>query len=78
MTADFFVELTEPTQANAPARYALDLQFCFIEMTVSSTGITQPIVTGATALTTEFGAEASRPSARGSSPAPVQCPEVRR
>src|ERR1700722_1759462 len=40
------VDLTEPTPDNAPPKYALDLHFCFIEMTVSSTGITQPVVTG--------------------------------
>ena len=42
MTGDFFVELTDPAQANSPPRYALDLNFCFIGLTVSSTGITQP------------------------------------
>jgi hypothetical protein len=39
---DFFVELTAPTMANAPPRYALDLHFCFIQLTASAVGVTQP------------------------------------
>jgi hypothetical protein len=46
MAGDFFVELTEPVKAQAPARYSTDLHFCFIEMTATSTGITQPIIPG--------------------------------
>jgi hypothetical protein len=75
MTADFFVELTEPTQANAPARYALDLQFCFIEMTVSSTGLTYPVVTGASASTDQFGAEGTETERARILAGPVRCPK---
>jgi hypothetical protein len=39
---DFFVEMTDPTQANPPARYGLNLNFCFIELTVTASGITRP------------------------------------
>jgi len=43
MTADFFVELTAPTVASAPPNYALDLHFCFIQMTATAVGLTQPL-----------------------------------
>lgn len=39
---DFYIELTEPTTTATPARYALGLQFCFIQITTTSVGITQP------------------------------------
>jgi hypothetical protein len=69
---DFFVELTEPTQANAPPRYATDLHFCFIEMTATSTGITQPAIpTNATAMFGNEGVEMQRARIVAG---PVQCP----
>ncbi len=82
MTADFYVELTEPTQANAPAQYALNLSFCFIEMTVSSTGITQPVVntsafSGAGALavaSSQYGSEGLETERARLVAGPVQCP----
>ncbi len=40
---DFFVELTEPTQAPPPARYGLNLNFCFLQLTVTANGITRPV-----------------------------------
>ncbi len=43
MNADFFIELTAPTQRTAPPKYALDLHFCFLEVTVTSFGVTQPL-----------------------------------
>jgi hypothetical protein len=39
---DFFVELTAPLQANPPARYGLNLNFCFIQLTATATGFTEP------------------------------------
>jgi hypothetical protein len=39
----FFVELTDPTQLSAPARYALDQNFCFLELAATSTGVTKPV-----------------------------------
>lgn len=43
MTGHFFVELTNPVELSPPAQYATDLHFCFIQLTASATGITQPI-----------------------------------
>ncbi len=43
MEADFFVELTSPTQMMAPSRYALGLHFCFHEYTATAVGITRPV-----------------------------------
>ncbi len=40
--ADFFVEFTAPTMASPPSRYALNLSFCFVQFTATSTGITLP------------------------------------
>jgi len=72
MTGDFFVELTEPTQAQAPTRYATDLHFCFIEMTATSSGITQPVITGQPAgVYANEGIEVQRARIVAG---PVQCP----
>jgi hypothetical protein len=75
MNGDFFVELTEPTQAQAPPRYSTDLHFCFIEMTATSSGITKPIVIGGTDLQTgtyaNEGIEVQRARIIAG---PVQCP----
>jgi hypothetical protein len=78
MTADFFVELTEPTQASAPAKYALDLSFCFLEITASSTGITQPVVNpafGGTVAQSQFGSEGLETERARLVAGPVQCPK---
>ena len=72
MNGDFFVELTEPTQAQAPARYSTDLHFCFIEMTATSNGITQPVVPGQpTGVYANEGIEMQRARIMAG---PVQCP----
>jgi hypothetical protein len=72
LVGDFFVELTEPTQAQAPARYATDLHFCFIEMTATSSGITQPVVAGQpTGVYANEGIEVQRARIIAG---PVQCP----
>jgi hypothetical protein len=72
LAGDFFVELTEPTQAQAPARYAADLHFCFIEMTATSSGITQPVITGQpTGVYANEGIEVQRARIVAG---PVQCP----
>ncbi len=58
INGDFFVELTEPTQTTAPPRYSLDTHFCFDQLTVTSSGITQPLYpTVANATTGTFGGE---------------------
>jgi hypothetical protein len=72
MSGDFFVELTEPTQAQAPARYATDLHFCFINMTATSNGLTQPVVLGQpTGVYANEGIEVQRARIIAG---PVQCP----
>jgi hypothetical protein len=72
MTGDFFVELTEPTKAEAPSRYATDLHFCFIEMTATSSGITQPVIAGQpTGVYANEGIEVQRARIVAG---PVQCP----
>jgi hypothetical protein len=49
ISGDFFIELTNPVQVAPPAGFDLKLGLCFSQMTVSSTGITLPIVNGQTA-----------------------------
>jgi hypothetical protein len=72
MSGDFFVELTEPLQAQAPARYATDLHFCFISMTATSNGITQPVIVGQpTGVYATEGIEVQRARIIAG---PVQCP----
>jgi hypothetical protein len=72
MSGDFFVELTEPTQAQAPPRYSTDLHFCFIEMTATSSGITQPIIPAQpTGTYANEGIEVQRARIIAG---PVQCP----
>lgn len=72
MNGDFFVELTEPLQAQAPARYATDLHFCFVEMTATSNGITQPVIPGQlTGVYANEGIEVQRARIMAG---PVQCP----
>lgn len=46
VSGDFFVELTEPLPAQAATRYAKNLNFCFVQMTATSSGITQPVIAG--------------------------------
>jgi hypothetical protein len=72
MQGDFFVELTDPWKANTPASYSLDLNFCFIEMTVTSGGITQPIFTDNTAVAAGEGLEVQRARLIAG---PMQCPK---
>ena len=72
VSGDFFVEITEPTKAYAASRYATDLSFCFVRMTVSSTGITQPVIAGQpTGVYANEGVEVERARVLAG---PVQCP----
>ncbi len=48
IAGDFFVELTDPAKTSPPAGFDLKLGFCFVQITVSATGITQPIIIGGT------------------------------
>jgi hypothetical protein len=75
MTGDFFVELTEPSQATAPARYGLDLHFCFIDVTATASGITTPVLAGASDPTTSgFAGEGLEVQRARFMAGPVQCP----
>jgi hypothetical protein len=76
MNGDFFVELTEPTQANAPARYGLDLHFCFIQLTATSTGITRPfLAAAANPATAGFAGEGTEVQRARLVAGPIQCPK---
>lgn len=71
---DFFVELTEPTQANPPARYGLNLNFCFIELTATATGITHPLFPTTPNFTATYGAEGVEMQRARILAGPVSCP----
>jgi hypothetical protein len=43
VAADFYVELTDPTQKTPPAGYSTEQGLCFIEFTVASVGLTQAV-----------------------------------
>jgi hypothetical protein len=74
LNADFFVEFTSPTMAAAPSRYALNLQFCFVQFTATSTGITQPQYVAAGALTPYYGGEGLEMQRARLVAGPIQCP----
>lgn len=57
MSGDFFVELTDPSDANPPAGYAMNLNMCFKQITVTSGGITRPDFPGIAAPTAGFAGE---------------------
>jgi hypothetical protein len=75
LKGDFFVELTEPTQANAPSRYGLDLHFCFIDLTVTSSGMTQPVYVNAPDSTSGFAGEGVEVQRARFVAGPIQCPK---
>jgi Tfp pilus assembly protein PilX len=58
MNGDFFVELTEPMQLSAPARYSTNSNACFAQITATSIGFTQPFFPSAVnALAATYGGE---------------------
>jgi hypothetical protein len=73
MAGHFFVELTDPVELSPPSRYATDLHFCFIQLTATSTGITQPyqLLTDPVAKFSGEGLEMQRARIVAG---PVQCP----
>jgi hypothetical protein len=73
MAGHFFVELTDPVELSPPSRYATDLHFCFIQLTATSTGITQPyqLLTDPVAQFSGEGLEMQRARIVAG---PVQCP----
>jgi hypothetical protein len=72
MNGNFFIELTDPMQRSAPTQYALNLNMCFIQLTVTSTGITQPVFPGNP--TAAFGAEGLEMERARIVAGPIQCP----
>ncbi len=42
LTGDFFIEITDPFQAQPPEGFGLDLGMCFTSLTVAAFGISQP------------------------------------
>jgi hypothetical protein len=70
---DFFVELTEPVKAAAPARYAVNLNFCFIDLTVTSNGITRPLP-AVPDWTQTYGNESVEVQRARIVAGPIQCP----
>lgn len=71
---DFYIELTEPTTASTPARYAINLQFCFIQMTTTSVGITQPQYPSSPTTPSVFGGEGLEMQRARLVAGPIQCP----
>jgi hypothetical protein len=71
---DFFVEVTEPTQAQPPARYGLNLNFCFIQMTVTANGITRPLFPITPNYQQTYGMEGVEIQRSRILAGPVQCP----
>ncbi len=69
---DFFVELTDPVQVAPPSGYDLNLGLCFMQFTVTVTGLTEHSnPSSATALYRGFGIEMGRGRITGG---PVRCP----
>ena len=73
INGDFFVELTDPNETGAPPRYSTDLHFCFVQLTATSNGLTQPIFPGSNATGT-FGGEGIEVQRARILAGPVQCP----
>jgi hypothetical protein len=76
MNGDFFVELTDPVELSPPSRYATDLHFCFIQLTLTANGITQPVFAwqpGAD-LPSQFSGEGLEMQRARIVAGPVQCP----
>jgi hypothetical protein len=74
MNADFFVELTDPNETTTPPRYSTDLHFCFVQLTATSNGITQPLFPSASNPTGTFGAQGVEMQRARILAGPVQCP----
>ena len=72
ITGDFFVEITDPAQASPPPGFDLKLGLCFMQMTVTSIGITTPIISTDTAKFAGEGLETARARIIAG---PVKCPQ---
>lgn len=73
LTGDFFVEMTNPTQTTPPAGFDIKLGLCFTQITVSSTGITQPYFTSAPPETAVFGNEGLETARARVTAGPIRC-----
>jgi hypothetical protein len=75
MQGDFFVELTDPTKYTAPKRYDLNLNMCFVELTATSNGLTQPLFPSNPNYTATFGEEGLVVQRARWIAGPVPCPK---
>ena len=66
----FFVELSSPDKWTAPARYGLNLNMCFVQVTASSFGLTKPTFGSAT----DYSHEDSEMQRARYVAGPIQCP----
>jgi hypothetical protein len=57
MNGDVFVELTEPMQLSAPARYSTNSDACFAQITTTAVGFTQPVYPGVVNVAATYGGE---------------------
>ena len=74
ISGDFFIEMTDPNQASPPAGFDLKLGLCFTQVTISSTGITQPVLpTGNEAAV--FGSEGLETARARITGGPIRCPQ---
>jgi hypothetical protein len=72
VAGDFFVELTAPEQAGAPAGFSQDSPLCIIQFTATVSGFTQPLSSSTGAISYEGeGIEMQRARVLGG---PVTCP----
>jgi len=74
IAADFFVELTDPVQAQPPAGFDLKLGLCFTKLTVTAFGLTQPVVQNpAKDLATLYGGEGVEMARARITAGPTRC-----
>ena len=77
MTGDFYVEMTDPRQIAPPAGFDLKLGLCFVQVTVSSTGITQQLLAagGSPGEMAQFGKEGVENARSRIVGGPIRCPQ---
>jgi len=74
LKADFFIEFTAPTMTSAASLYALSSQFCFIQFTATSVGLTQPQTGSGSSAATYFGGEGLEMERARLVAGPITCP----
>jgi hypothetical protein len=77
MSGDFYIELTNPVQLSAARRYSIDLNFCFLQLTATATGITQPLFPWQKTADTsaQFAGEGTEMQRARLIAGPVRCPK---